>query len=143
MSNRYRYYTHQDLTPTELFFFMMIDQTRKQLGINDVESVILILSGLPLLPTRQKFAGATKGTSIASLVSRTLFKYQFKKNILPTLTLNSMKSLKILFARRLGVFIGRTIPGVGWVLLAHDVFLIGEYSVLKYNSMVKAEDRIL
>jgi hypothetical protein len=104
--------------------------------------VFLILAGLPLIPTRQKFAGATKGTSLASVLSRTLINYDFKHKILPTITLNSMKSLKILFTRRLSVFVGRAIPGVGWIILGHDVFEIMKKSLEKYNQIVHPQDRI-
>lgn len=72
MSNSYNYDSFKGLTPTELLFFIMVDQTCEQLGIDDAEGVFLILAGLPLLPTRQKFVGATKGTSLASVLSRTL-----------------------------------------------------------------------
>lgn len=112
------------------------------MGTDDVEAVILILSGWPLLPTRQKFGGATKGTSVASVVARALFRQKFKYEILPTLTLGSIKSLRIIVTRRLSVFIGRAVPGIGWVLLARDVALAGHNTVVKYNQLVKPEDRI-
>ncbi|MFM0069016.1 STM2901 family protein [Paraburkholderia aspalathi] len=143
MNNKYRYGVHQDLAPAELFFFIAVEQTCEQIGIADVEGVILIFAGWPILPTRQKFAGATKGTSVASVMSRSLFRHEIKRKVLPTLTLKSMKSFRIILTRRLSVFIGRTIPGVGWVLLAHDVFMIGTNTVVKYNRLVKFEDRIL
>ena len=79
MSSTYNYGSHNDLEPTELFLFIAVDQTCKQLGIDDVEYVILILSGLPILPTRAKPLGATKGTSVASVMSRSLFRYELKK----------------------------------------------------------------
>ncbi|NYH20137.1 hypothetical protein GGD41_007365 [Paraburkholderia bryophila] len=49
----------------------------------------------------------------------------------------------IRISRRLSVFIGRTIPGVGWVLLARDAFIIATNTVFKYHRMVKAEDKVL
>jgi hypothetical protein len=54
-----------------------------------------------------------------------------------------MKSLKILFTRRLSVFVGRAVPGVGWVILGHDVFEIIRKSLAKYNQIVRPEDRTL
>lgn len=53
MNNTYSYGSHKDLEPTELFLFIAVEQTCEQLGIDDVEYVILIFSGLPILPTRQ------------------------------------------------------------------------------------------
>jgi hypothetical protein len=143
MSNTYRYGVHQDLAPAELFFFIAVEEACEQIGINDVEGVVLILAGWPMLPTRQKFGGATKGTSVASVMSRSLFRYELKRAVLPTLTLQSIKSFRVILTRRLSVFIGRAIPGVGWVLLARDAFMIATNTVFKYNRMVKAEYKVL
>ena len=90
MSNTYNYGSHKDLEPTELFLFIAVEQTCEQLGVDDVEYVILIFSGLPILPTRAKPLGATKGTSIASVMSRSLFRYELKKKVLPTFTSPAM-----------------------------------------------------
>lgn len=142
MSNTYQYGTHRGLSPTELFLFIAADETCKQLGIDDVEYVILVLSGLPFLPTRAKPAGATKGTSVTSVMSRSIFRYELKKKVLPTFTLRSLKRLRWVLTHRLSVFIGRTLPGVGWVLLASDVCHISYKTVFRYNRSVLIEDRI-
>nr|WP_232448365.1 hypothetical protein [Burkholderia ubonensis] len=102
----------------------------------------LILAGWLVLPTRQKFGGATKGTSVASVMARSLFRYQLNRNVLPTVTLQSIKSFRIILTRKLSVFVGRAVPGVGWALLARDVFAIVHGTVSKYNSLVKHEDRV-
>ncbi|WP_233805622.1 STM2901 family protein [Paraburkholderia sp. HP33-1] len=142
MSNTYNYRTHTSLTPAELFLFIAADETCSQLGIDDVEAVLLILSGLPFLPTRSKPAGSTKVTSVASAMSRSLFRYELKKKVLPTFTWGSIKRFKWILTHRLGVFVGRTIPGVGWVLLASDAYQITYHTVSKYNRSVKPEDRV-
>ncbi|WP_175687380.1 STM2901 family protein [Burkholderia anthina] len=139
----YRYQNLHNLNPTELFFLIAADETRKQAGIDDLEAVILILSGLPVLPTRAKPLGATQGTSVASVMSRSIFRYEFKRKVLPTVTLKSIKRLRVILTHRLAVFVGRTIPGVGWVLLAKDAFHIVRNTVYQYNQIVKPEDRIL
>ncbi|WP_260858850.1 STM2901 family protein [Paraburkholderia sp. BCC1885] len=142
MANTYWYSGHRDLSPVELFFFIAAQETCEQLGIDDIEGVILVLSGWPMLPTRGKFAGATKGTSVASVMSRSLFRFEFRRRLLPTLTLASIKSLRIILTRKLSVFIGRAVPGLGWVLLSRDAFMIVYHTVLKYNRLVKPEDRV-
>ncbi|RKP50820.1 STM2901 family protein [Trinickia fusca] len=142
MSNTYNYGSHKDLEPTELFLFIAIDQTCEQLGINDVEYVILILSGLPILPTRAKPLGATKGTSVASVMSRSLFRYELKRKVLPTFTLRSIQRLRWVLTHKLSVFVGRTLPGVGWVLLANDVYQIAFNTAVRYNRIVSPEDRV-
>jgi len=142
MSNTYNYGFHKDLEPTELFLFIAVEQTCEQLGINDVEYVILIFSGLPILPTRAKPLGATKGTSVASVMSRSLFRYELKRKVLPTFTLRSIKRLRWVLTHKLSVFIGRTLPGVGWVLLANDVYQITYQTVVRYNRIVSPADRV-
>ncbi|WP_063532607.1 STM2901 family protein [Burkholderia sp. MSMB1589WGS] len=139
----YNYLSHQNLTPVELFFFVAADETCKQVGIDDVEAVILIFSGLPILPTRAKPLGATKGTSVASVMSRSVFRYELKRKVLPTVTLQSIKGLRVILTHRLAVFVGRTLPGVGWVLLAKDAFYIVRNTISRYNQLAKPEDRVL
>lgn len=50
--------------------WIVIDTTKEQLGIDDIIGAIAIISGQPVISTRGKPSGATKGTSVASLVSR-------------------------------------------------------------------------
>lgn len=141
--NTCRYQIQPNLSSIELFFLIAADETCKQAGIDDIEAVILILSGLPLLPTRAKPLGATHGTSVASVMARSVFRYEFKRKVLPTVTLQSIGNLRVILTHRLAVFVGRTVPGVGWVLLAKDAFHIVRNTVSRYNLIAKPEDRIL
>ncbi|NRO97768.1 hypothetical protein GWC77_17745 [Paraburkholderia sp. NMBU_R16] len=143
MDNAYRYGIHDGLTPAELFFLIVLDETCKQAGVEDVVSVSMVLLGQRFIPTRGKFNGAVKGTSVASVVSRRLLPYEIKHKVLPTVTsFTSLVLLRIKFTQNLGVFVGRAIPGIGWVLLASDVSIIVFRSINVYNSIVKAEDRL-
>lgn len=141
MSNLYYYNNLTNLSPEELFLWVAIDQTLEQLGGEDIAAAAAILSGQPILPTRAKFGGATKGTSIASVTSRNLIRYKMPF-ALPMITGASLNTLKISFTRNLGAFVGRLIPGVGWSILAYDVFQIMQKSVFKYNSLVRHEDKL-
>ena len=76
MSNLYYYNNLTNLSPEELFLWVAIDQTLEQLGGEDIAAAAAILSGQPILPTRAKFGGVTKGTSIASVTSRNLIRYK-------------------------------------------------------------------
>lgn len=143
MSNRYRYGMHEDLEPAELFFLITLEETCKQTGIDDVVGVAMILLGYPFISTRQKFKGAVKGTSIASIVSRRMLPLEIKYRILPTVTsFSSLIMLRIKFTHNLGAFVGRAVPGVGWILLATDVSMILIHAVHTYNDTVKPEDRL-
>jgi len=75
-------------------------------------------------------------------MARSLFKYKFRKRVLPTFTIESMKAFRWVLTHKLSVFIGRTLPGVDWVLMAKDVATIGYQTVLKYNRIARSEDRV-
>ena len=126
-----------------MLFLIFIEETGKELGVDDAVGIAMVLLGQRFIPTRGKFANAVKGTSIASVVSRRMLPYELKHRILPTVTsFTSLIMLRIKFTRNIGAFVGRAIPGVGWVILATDVSLITYRTVSAYNSMVKPEDRL-
>src|SRR5215469_13301788 len=140
MANTYRYGIHDKLTPQELFCLIVIDVACDQFGIDDVAGIAMILLGQRFVPTRGKFAGAVKGTSIASRISRRLLPYEIKHKVLPTVTsFKSLVLLRIKFTRELGAFVGRGIPVVGWAITVADVSIIMYRSATKYNSLVKQE----
>ncbi|MBR8208142.1 hypothetical protein DF047_07265 [Burkholderia cenocepacia] len=142
MNNTYAFGTHRDLTPMELFFLVFIDETCKELGVDDVAAVVAIVAGQNWMPTRAKPFGTTPGTSVASILSRKYLDYDLKKKILPTLTNASVKRLKFILVRNIGVFVGRAVPVVGWVIAAKDVTMISVRSVSRYNALVKPEDKV-
>jgi len=142
VSNVYDYGIHKGLSPPQLFFMVMLNETSEELGVKDLEALGAAIAGYPLLSTRAKFAGTTKGTSIASKLARTALPINLRTRVLPTLTFKSVRSLKFIFTRNIGTFVGRAIPVVGEVLLARDVSLISIHSVRKYNQLVKTEDQV-
>ncbi|WP_321799884.1 STM2901 family protein [Caballeronia sp. J97] len=143
MTNRYTYGLHTALEPAELFLLITVDETYRQTGLDDLTGIAMVLLGQPFVPTRGKFRDAVKGTSVASIVSRTMLPIDIKYRILPTVTsISSLFMLRIKFTRNLGAFVGRAIPGVGWVLLASDVSTILFRSVHLYNDIVEPEDRL-
>ncbi|WP_175776690.1 STM2901 family protein [Burkholderia anthina] len=142
MNNTYDFGTHRDLTPMELFFLVFIDETCKKLGVDDVAAVVAIAAGQNWIPTRAKPFGTTPGTSVASILSRKYLDYDLKKKILPTLTNASVKRLRFILVRNIGVFVGRAVPVVGWVVAANDVTMISIHSVARYNALVKPEDKV-
>jgi len=142
MNNTYDFGTHRDLTPMELFFLVFIDETCRELGVDDVAAVVAIVTGQNWMPTRAKPFGTTPGTSVASILSRKYLDYDLKKKILPTLTNASVKRLKFILVRNIGVFVGRAVPVVGWVIAANNVTTISIRSVSRYNPLVKPEDKV-
>ena len=140
MSN-YCYQGMNGLSAGELFFWIMVDKAQEQLGVKDLVAMFAVIAGQPILPTRGKFSGATKGTSIASVASRRLLNIELKRKILPTVTNQSIRSFRILFTKNIGKFVGRAVPVVGWVILAYDVTVITANTVSEYNQRVTLEDQ--
>lgn len=129
------------IEPAELFFWIVCDQTLEELGIDDIVGVVSVVSGYPLLSTRGKLGGTTKGTSIASVTFRKILNVDIKPR-LPTITGKTLRTLKITMTNNLGAFVGRSVPILGWLILAADVVTIIYKSVQKYNGMVKPEDKV-
>jgi len=113
-----------------------------QLGVTDVLAVTAILSGQPFLPTRGKPMGATRGTSPASALSRHLIRYQLKGRGLPMLTGSAPHKMRLSTTRHLGAWVGRSIPIVGWLVIATDAVQIGWDTVIEYNKIAAPEDRL-
>lgn len=137
----YKYRGEENLSSSELFIAIVIDNTMDQLGVNDVAAVSAIISGQPILKTRGKFAGATKGTSIASKYASRYLPYKSPVR-LPTITGASVSQLKIAFTKNIGRFVGRAIPVLGWVILAADVVAIMYKSQAQYNKIVSESDML-
>ncbi|WP_175696569.1 STM2901 family protein [Burkholderia ambifaria] len=140
----YHYYGMADLTAGELFFWIMVDETMNQLGVDDAMSVGMILLGRSNVPTRMKPSGAIRGTSYASQYSRRVFrKMQFPFGLqLPTLVGGPVRYLKVRMVRNIGTFVERTIPVVGWGVIANDVLAITYRTVSHYNRVAREGDRI-
>jgi hypothetical protein len=139
--SQYHYNHLVNLSPQELFFWVVVDETLEQLGVQDLAAAFAVVAGQPIISTRAKFKGATKGTSVASIVCRRLLNYDMKHR-LPIITGSSLVSLKISLTKNLGAFVGRSVPIVGWVILAYDLIRIFQKAIFKYNSLVNAEDRL-
>ncbi|WP_321806828.1 STM2901 family protein [Burkholderia sp. BCC1993] len=140
----YYYYGMDNLTAGELFFWIMVDESMNQLGVDDAVSIGMILLGKNNLSTRVKPGGAIKGTSRASQFSRRVFqKAQFPFGLkLPTLVGGPVRDLKVRMVRNIGTFVGRTIPVAGWVILASDICIIAHKAANHYNRVAREGDRL-
>ncbi|MBN3851177.1 hypothetical protein G3N58_30765 [Paraburkholderia sp. Ac-20342] len=139
--NLYSYGTLKDLTPIELYLCLLTEEAAKQFGTQDVVAVMSLILGYPFLSTRAKFRGATPGVSVASLICRELIDIRLKKAYLPAIT-GTIFSLKISWTNNVGAFVGRTIPEIGWMIGICDVVVISTKTTLRYNTIVKPEDRL-
>lgn len=140
MSN-YSFGGHDQLSAQELFFWIVVDTTLDRFGAQDVVAAVAVIAGQPMMATRGKLGGATRGTSLASsMLARNLnVRLPFR---LPTLTGASLRTLRISFTSNLGRFVGRTIPVIGWLVLAYDVSSIIYRAVARYNVLAMREDKL-
>lgn len=129
-----------NLSPGELFFWVFLDETGKQVGITDFANLALIVLGQPMKATRAKPLGATPGTSILSYHLRHWLNIEVKQ--WPTLTNGSIRRLKFSYVTNLGAFVGRWIPFVGWVILADDVATIACKTTNRFNTIANEKDRL-
>lgn len=60
---------------------------------------------------------------------------------LPTIVGNPF-NMKIIMTQKPGTFVGRTVPVIGWAVMASDVGVIGWKSMNRYNTIARAEDKI-
>ncbi|QCP51425.1 hypothetical protein FAZ95_21060 [Trinickia violacea] len=139
--NRYTYFHYRDLTPGELFFFIALEETRKELGLTDLVAASAILLGQNDVPVSGKLAEATKGTSVASMASRALLRHKLPRPV-PTIIKSGPRLMKVAFTRNLGAAVGRAIPVVGYVILVADAYIIMVNTVRSYNRIVQPADRV-
>jgi hypothetical protein len=139
-SSGYYFNGLSNLSPGELFFWVFLDETGKQVGITDFANLALIVLGQPMQATRAKPLGATPGTSILSYHLRQWLNIEVKQ--WPTLTNGSIRRLKFSYVTNLGAFVGRWIPFVGWVILADDVARIACKTTNRFNTIANEKDRL-
>ncbi|UDJ84371.1 MULTISPECIES: STM2901 family protein [Kosakonia] len=145
LNGTYFYAGHSNLTASELLFMVFCEQVADQLGVDDFAAIVAILSGRNVVPTRTKPGGAIKGTSYASEASRKVFgKAKFPLGIkLPSVIGGYPPStLKIRMVAKIGTFVGRAVPVVGWIILAADVSTIAFNTVTHYNAIARGNDKI-
>lgn len=139
--SRYTYHRHRDLTPAEFFLFIAIDETKKQLGIND----LLAASGVLLGQNDVLIAGTSSATRRRTQAWRRLrpaLRCLMDLRIrLPMITRIGVRGMRIAFTRNLGAFVGRTIPVASTVMLSADAIMIMLHSMRRYND-VASEDRL-
>ncbi|MEE4409510.1 MULTISPECIES: STM2901 family protein [unclassified Serratia (in: enterobacteria)] len=141
LGGTYFYRGVSNVSAGELFFWVFLDAVNEQFGASDIVAAASIILGQPTRPTRGKFAGATKGTSIASETARRYLNIELPFR-LPTFTNASIKTLKPKFVNNLGAFVGRTVPVLGWVILAYDVSSIAFKATTTYNRIARGSDKI-
>ncbi|WP_034942984.1 STM2901 family protein [Erwinia oleae] len=142
LNGTYFYKGISNLSPYELLFWVFVTNVEKQLGVQDLAAITALLLGDNSIDVPGKPMTATPGTSYASVFFRRWLNIRLKRNILPTLTKKSIQHFKFRMVNNLGVFVGRAVPVVGWVVLAKDVSQIVFFTMVEYNRIVSYEHKI-
>lgn len=145
LNNTYFYAGRSNLTAGQLLFMIFCENTANQLGVQDFGAIVSIVAGLNILPVNGKLAGAIPDTSIASKGARKLFgNARFPSPIrLPSVIGGYPPStLRIKMVSRIGTFVGRAVPVVGWIILASDVSQISYSTLRDYNRIARGKDKI-
>ncbi|CAE1145455.1 MULTISPECIES: STM2901 family protein [Serratia] len=145
LGGRYFYAERYHLSIGELFFMIFCEETANQLGIQDVGAVAAILGGFNVSKTRGKFRGNITDTSYVSRGARKVFGNKtFPGNIkLPSVVGGYPPStMRVILTRKLGTFVGRAVPVLGWIILAKDITEISFRTVVKYNTIARGSDKL-
>ncbi|PWC10503.1 STM2901 family protein [Brenneria corticis] len=142
LGGTYFYQGMGNLTAHELLFWVFVENVQKQLGVHDIAAVAALVLGDNNIPVSGKPSTATPGTSRASLFFRKHLDIRLKRRLLPTLTKYSIRHLKVIMVNNIGVFVGRAVPVVGWVILANDVARISFLTTVEYNHIARGEDKL-
>ncbi|PKH21464.1 hypothetical protein CIG19_16320 [Enterobacterales bacterium CwR94] len=142
LNGTYFYKGISNLSAEELLFWIFVTNVEKQLGVQDLGAITAIILGDNSIHVPGKPMTATPGTSYASLFFRKWLNIRLKRNILPTLTKKSVKKLKFRMVNNIGVFVGRAVPVVGWIILANDVAQISYNTVVDYNRIVRHDEKL-
>ncbi|CAI0742342.1 STM2901 family protein [Serratia ficaria] len=145
LGGTYFYAGRYNLSASELFFMVFCEETANQLGIDDFAAIIAIYSGRNISKTRAKPAGAIKDTSYASRGARKVFgqaKFPWGAKLPSVIGGYPPSTMKFRMTAKIGTFVGRAVPVVGWIILAKDVTEISFKTVTKYNSIARGGDKL-
>ncbi|GBQ51473.1 hypothetical protein AA18895_2270 [Acetobacter ghanensis DSM 18895] len=76
MGDLYTYGIHENVTSSELFVYIAINEIGKGLWIHHIAAIVSIFLGQNNIATRCKFKESTKGTSVALIIARSAFPYE-------------------------------------------------------------------
>lgn len=145
LNGTYFYGGLTNLSPGELFFWIMIDVTAEHFtGAKDVISAAALYAGQNSIAVPGKLGGAMSGTSWLSVQSRKLLNNYHLPFRVPTLVSKreNVFAIRVQMTHKLGSFVGRTIPVIGWVVLGVDVAQITWEATVRYNRIVNKGDRL-
>ncbi|WP_267371642.1 MULTISPECIES: STM2901 family protein [unclassified Pantoea] len=145
VNGTYFYAGRSNLTATELFFMVFVFNTADQFGIKDIAAVYALYAGMNDQTTRTKPGTAIPGTSRLSKGVRRVFgnrMFPFGLEMPTWIGGYTPWTVKRRMVRKIGTWVGRTIPLSGEVILVADMSQIIYYSITEYNTIARGDDKL-
>jgi len=145
LNGTYFYAGRSNLTASELFFMVFVFNTADQFGIKDIAAVYALYAGMNDQTTRTKPGKAIPGTSrlskgVRRVSGNRMFPFGLK---MPTwIGGYTPWTVKRRMVRKIGTWVGRTIPLLGEVILVADMSQIIYYSITEYNTLARGDDKL-
>lgn len=145
LNGTYFYAGRSNLNASELFFMVFVFNTADQFGIKDVVSVYALYAGMNDQTTRTKPGTAIPGISrlskgVRQVFGNRLFPFGLK---MPTwIGGYTPWTVKRRMVRKIGTWVGRTIPLIGEVILVADVSQIVYNTITEYNTIARGNDKL-
>lgn len=145
LNGTYFYAGRSNLTASELFFMVFVFNTADQFGIKDIAAVYALYAGMNDQTTRAKPGTAIPGTSRLSKGVRRVFgnrMFPFGLKMPTWIGGYTPWTVKRRMVRKIGTWVGRTIPLIGEVILVADVSQIIYNSITEYNTIARGDDKL-
>lgn len=138
LNGTYFYHGNENVTKDELFWLIFLESLSDHTGIA-IETTATIVAGLPIIPKRKVLGSKGNRTSIASKMSRRIFKNaKFPNNLkIPTVAYGQVRRTNLI-----GTVVGRFAPYLGYAQAVIVVTLVAKDTRNKYNLIAYPQDRI-
>jgi len=137
LNGTYFYQGLDNVTAEELFWLIFAEAFARHEGIT-IESAAMIISGWPLIPKNKRLGKSTWGTSIASHVSRKIFRDMRFSHPVET----PVGFMKTRMTSKVGTAVGRYAPYVGYIQAIVIFGIVAKETRLNYNLIARPEHRI-
>ena len=138
LGGTYFYHGNDNVTKEELFWLIFLESFSNYTGI-EIETAATIIAGAPLIPKRKVLGSKGSKTSIASKMSRRIFKDAKLPNNLkiPTIAYGQVRN-----TNQIATIVGRWVPYLGYAQAVILCAIVAKDTRDKYNLIASPQDRI-
>ncbi|WP_134705302.1 STM2901 family protein [Rahnella sp. CJA17(1/100)] len=138
LGGTYFYHGNDNVMKEELFWLIFLESFSNHTGI-EIETAATIIAGAPLIPKRKVLGSKGSRTSIASKMSRRIFKdAKLPSNLkIPTIAYGQVRN-----TNQIGTIVGRWVPYLGYAQAVIICAIVAKDTRDKYNLIAYPQDRI-